>query len=170
LALHYSGSSYCRIATRSPNWIGDHFIHRSAWKVYSRNVAYPRSNTYEHPVLGSASPRYYSNFLKIPSRWALRQRYGMPVLDRLDRAGRRTSGKRHSANFAQTACSECRCLRMLRSVGHDGTLEGDSLLLQLLIGDPFGLAQVSPCQVGSCQVDRTQKGLAQVGFGQLGAT
>jgi hypothetical protein len=50
---------------------------------------------------------------------------------------------------------------MLRSVGHDGTFEGSGLLLQLLVGDAYGPAQVGIAQVGPAEV-----GPAQVSFHQ----
>src|SRR5215217_3034716 len=49
---------------------------------------------------------------------------------------------------------------VLLAVGHGGAFEGADLLLQLLISDTRGLAQVGIAQVGPPQV-----GLAQVGMG-----
>jgi hypothetical protein len=41
-------------------------IHRSAWKVNSAKLAWPRPNTYECPGRISASPGYCPYFLIIP--------------------------------------------------------------------------------------------------------
>jgi hypothetical protein len=44
-----------------------HLIHRSAWKRNSPQFAWRRPNTYERPLLRTASCGYYPDFLIIPA-------------------------------------------------------------------------------------------------------
>jgi hypothetical protein len=61
-------------------------------------------------------------------------------------------------------------LFVLLAVGHGGAFKGPSLLLQVLLGYPLGVAEIGREQVGSAQVNSTQVSLTQVSLTQVSLT